>query len=484
MKKLASLLFAIVMLILNCSPICYADDEITVYINGEKINFDVPPVIVDDRTLVPMRALFEALGADVSWDDESQTASGRAEGIYVNITIGSPTFLRNSLTCDLDVPAQVINDRTLIPLRVVGEAFGMNVNYDDRTQVITMESSGRIKKYDWSDNCYYFGEVFLGKPHGYGALYKKDTGDLRECGYFNSSESNYMRKGIAIYDNGDSYYGELSTSGHHEGKGIYTYDDGVTYTGEFKDGQENGMGVFTNNDKEYKIVSNFLNGKINGYALIIDLAFGDSSIKFYDNITPQIEEVEQQKAQIEAERDKALLELYNKQVENNNAYYDQMTELYDMLDTDPTKTKIYRDAYNAVMSKYDLSAIQGRDNAAASAAASNGGNIDSFAAANAARQQAALTSQAKKYAHQAGMAAYNSYISEVESALNLAKGQSDDDLAEVKKNLNAIYDNDIAECDNKITMLNNELDRLIQKSSVPDFNAIIAFADNFELRAE
>lgn len=155
-----------------------------------------------------------------------------------------------------------------------------------------------------------------------------------------------------------------------------------------------------------------------------------------------------------------------------------------MLDTDPTKTKIYRDAYNAVMSKYDLSAMQGRDNAAASAAASNGGNIDSFAAANAARQQAALTSQAKTYAHQAGMAAYNSYISEVESALNLAKGQSDDDLAEVKKNLNAIYDNDIAECNNKITMLNNELDRLIQKSSVPDFDAILAFADNFELRAE
>ena len=97
----------------------------------------------------------------------------------------------------------------------------------------------------------------------------------------------------------------------------------------------------------------------------------------------------------------------------------------DVINTDVTKTDAYKCTYDKMMAKYDLSALQGRNNAVASGGASNGGNIDSYAAANAMRQQAALTAQGQVIAHQAGidaykagLDAYNARVSNVANILN------------------------------------------------------------------
>lgn len=86
-----------------------------------------------------------------------------------------------------------------------------------------------------------------------------------------------------------------------------------------------------------------------------------------------------------------------------------------------SESKDYQNAFKATMAKYDLSALQGRDNAAASAAASNGGNIDSYAAANAARQQAALTAEGLAAASKMGLDAYNASLNAYNSRVDRVK---------------------------------------------------------------
>ena len=112
--------------------------DIKVNINNSTLRLDDPPVIQDGRTLVPMRAFFEAMGADVSWDSASRTAIGIKGGIEVRIPIDSihPTVNQQRVT--IDVPARIIEGRTYIPLRFVGEALGDEVGWDEDTRTITI----------------------------------------------------------------------------------------------------------------------------------------------------------------------------------------------------------------------------------------------------------------------------------------------------------------------------------------------------------
>ncbi len=112
---------------------------ISVKLNGAEISFDQPPVIDNDRTLVPLRAIFEALGANVDWDGDTQTVTAVKANITVSLKIGSLTMLKGTKTITLDVPAKIINERTLVPVRAIAEAFDCNVgwNADTREVIIT-----------------------------------------------------------------------------------------------------------------------------------------------------------------------------------------------------------------------------------------------------------------------------------------------------------------------------------------------------------
>ena len=76
MKKFLSMVLALAMVISCFSCVALAEDEIKITLNGKSLIMDQPPVIVEGRTLVPLRAIFEALGATVSWDDATKTAMG------------------------------------------------------------------------------------------------------------------------------------------------------------------------------------------------------------------------------------------------------------------------------------------------------------------------------------------------------------------------------------------------------------------------
>ncbi len=118
-------------------------DIVTVILDGNTLQFpDQDPMIIDDRTLVPMRTIFEALGADVQWieDNGSQKVIANTAGRNIAMTINSSEYYVNGEKKELDVPAQLINDRTLVPLRAVSESLGCQVDWNDDTKTAVITS--------------------------------------------------------------------------------------------------------------------------------------------------------------------------------------------------------------------------------------------------------------------------------------------------------------------------------------------------------
>lgn len=134
LKKLSLVLIAVFILTLGATV--HAGNEIKVLYNNKPIAFDQPPVLDNGSTLVPLRAVFEAFGAVVNWDEATQTVMATMEGTTVKLTINSSTATINGVSKPLATPAKKVNNRTLVPLRFVGEAFGRYVDWDDATQTV------------------------------------------------------------------------------------------------------------------------------------------------------------------------------------------------------------------------------------------------------------------------------------------------------------------------------------------------------------
>ncbi|MCL2838821.1 MAG: copper amine oxidase N-terminal domain-containing protein [Oscillospiraceae bacterium] len=112
-----------------------------VTLNGVSIEFDVDPIIVNDRTMVPFRAIFEALEMEVEWNSHAGIATGMRRGLRIEIPIGHDIAFVNGDEVDLDVPAMIYNDRTMVPLRFVAEATGANVEWDEDTQTVLISTN-------------------------------------------------------------------------------------------------------------------------------------------------------------------------------------------------------------------------------------------------------------------------------------------------------------------------------------------------------
>jgi tetratricopeptide (TPR) repeat protein len=108
------------------------------FVNGAQVTFDVLPVIQNDRTLVPFRAISESLKAEVAWNPANNTVTVTKNGVEVKLTIGSKTALVNGKEVALETPAQLINGRTLIPLRFLSEAFSAEVQWEPTTQSVVV----------------------------------------------------------------------------------------------------------------------------------------------------------------------------------------------------------------------------------------------------------------------------------------------------------------------------------------------------------
>lgn len=120
------------------------NDTISVLVDNEKVNFgEQEPVIFGDTTLVPIRAVFEQAGAKVSWDQPSSTAT-IAKGTYtVTVKLGAQEIIKNGTSVPISVTALEYNDRILIPVRAIGEALDFDIKWDGFHSTIDIATDGK-----------------------------------------------------------------------------------------------------------------------------------------------------------------------------------------------------------------------------------------------------------------------------------------------------------------------------------------------------
>ena len=141
MKSLTAILLNVSLLLF--SSVCYAgSDDIKVYINNNRINYDTMPVNINNRVLVPVRATFDALGADIEWFGEIQTVIATSGSTLIALKIDNPLLIVSDVqtqgikTIELDSPPVLLNSKTMIPLRAIAEIFDYQVIWSEENKSI------------------------------------------------------------------------------------------------------------------------------------------------------------------------------------------------------------------------------------------------------------------------------------------------------------------------------------------------------------
>lgn len=111
---------------------------IHVEVNGSALALSVPPTMVAGRTMVPLRGIFESLGAQVNWDAATRSITANKGDTAVQLTIGQRTAMVNGSLVSLDVPALIQHGTTMVPLRFVSEALGADVKWLEATQTVSI----------------------------------------------------------------------------------------------------------------------------------------------------------------------------------------------------------------------------------------------------------------------------------------------------------------------------------------------------------
>jgi hypothetical protein len=141
-RSLVSIL-AIILLMSAFTPISNASvaKVISVYVDGKKVAFDVQPIMENNRVLVPLRGVFEALGATVEWNDKDKSILAEKAETTLSLTVGDAYAVVNKEMVNLDVPSKNIGGRTFVPLRFVAESFNAKVTWDANTNTVAIEST-------------------------------------------------------------------------------------------------------------------------------------------------------------------------------------------------------------------------------------------------------------------------------------------------------------------------------------------------------
>ena len=106
--------------------------------NGETFVNDVAPIIVNDRTMLPIRFVAEKLGATVGWEEETRTVTVTLGEVAVSLVVGESVAKVNGEEQALDSPSFIQNDRTYLPVRFIMESLKLNVDWDESTRQVTI----------------------------------------------------------------------------------------------------------------------------------------------------------------------------------------------------------------------------------------------------------------------------------------------------------------------------------------------------------
>lgn len=134
-------------------------------VNGAETEIDpgegTTPIIVNERTLVPIRVIIESLGGSVDWNDTDKTTTLTMDGNTIMLVIDSTTAYYNNKAQTIDTAPVIINDRTMLPIRFVAEKFGFSVDWDGGTQKITITKGSRNFSFSVSDVPAFSGSPYV-----------------------------------------------------------------------------------------------------------------------------------------------------------------------------------------------------------------------------------------------------------------------------------------------------------------------------------
>ncbi len=148
MKRIILLLLSVCMILCSVSVAFAQENEITVKLDGRNLEFDQPPVIINSRTMVPLRAIFEAMGMQVEWDPVLYEVTATNDDTTIKMTVGEDKAYVNGEEKTLDSAPVIVNSRTLVPVRFISESAGAGVEWDGENRVVTITSSGnKFDKY-------------------------------------------------------------------------------------------------------------------------------------------------------------------------------------------------------------------------------------------------------------------------------------------------------------------------------------------------
>ncbi len=140
MKKIIIFLFVLI-----CFSYQASAAEVNIILDGKTLDFPVEPFISEGTTFVPMRVIFEALGAEIDWNGETKTVTSYKNGTNINITIGSRDVYKNGIKETLLAAPVIVDDYTMVPLRFVSESFGCAVDWNGETHTVTINSENPLK---------------------------------------------------------------------------------------------------------------------------------------------------------------------------------------------------------------------------------------------------------------------------------------------------------------------------------------------------
>lgn len=135
MKKIITLLCALAVTAGTAS----AESNIRININGEEFKYDTEPVVINDRVLVPMREIFESFGAEVYWEGTTKTVTAVLDGDAIMLQIDNNKLFKPGEEAELDVVPIVINDRTMVPVRAVSVGLGADVEWDAESRCVNID---------------------------------------------------------------------------------------------------------------------------------------------------------------------------------------------------------------------------------------------------------------------------------------------------------------------------------------------------------
>ena len=142
-KKWWVVLLVILMIFSYPSP-SMASEDISVVLDGEKLDFDVAPIMEDGRVLVPLRTIFKKYGAVLEWNGKFNKTSAQirgANGVYVSVQIGKEIAYKNNSSFKLEIAPKMVDGRTFVPVRFIAKVLEAKVSWDEKTKTVFIKDS-------------------------------------------------------------------------------------------------------------------------------------------------------------------------------------------------------------------------------------------------------------------------------------------------------------------------------------------------------